>query len=686
MKNYLELLGFKTHTEVQTKINNSKNTNKNYLIISPTGSGKTEGIYNLLLNQDEKSLIIQPMRTLATSIYNRLNEYNLKLGFPPWTIQHSSIQEDKFLNNKYCVTTIDQILAGYLGLGKQSFIKGKNIITSNLYFDEVQLFEPNKTFLTTINMLDSIYKDNHQNFSIMTATMPNYLIEFLKNRYDMEVIICEEDSIKNRNVFINYTQEININKIKEYEGKQIIICNTQSQQKKIRDKINDEDRCIILNSRLLNTDRKNIEEKVYEHFGKKSSDNNKILITTQIVEAGIDISADILYSVSAPIDNLIQRAGRCCRWGGIGQFNVFDMKDLIYDESIVNKTIETIKENNNILFNWSIQKQWINDILNPFYEEYINDTSIKVNKANMINNRRDKLIRDVRNINIIVQDTSKGVDKYMFNIESVSIDINNLPRLKNNEFYILERNQIKPINIKDIDIGDTLVMSNKDCIYDDLGFRISEGDTCDSFAYKINKSDSVIEYTDYKNETWLNHSNLTREVYKSKLIKYKYIDYINNNFKYICDIIGLHDLGKLDVEWVNWSGAKEEPLAHFPFTKKVFKHKNRKHNYISAYILKNYIDNILFNVLIQHHGRVVCINDNLYIDEYKLHNRYKDLLKQYGFNQELIRVGEGLRIIPRDILNPSKDSWNIFLLLVGLMMESDIEAINIYHNNLSVAS
>lgn len=684
MINYINKLGFKNYkpTEVQDRLPKVNKLNKNILIVSSCGSGKTEAGYNWLLNKNEKSLFVQPMRTLATSIYHRLNNYNKILELENWTIQHSSISNDKFLNNKYCVTTIDQILTGWMGLGKQSFIRGKNVITSNIVFDEVQLFEPNKTFLTTINMLDSIYKENNQNFIIMTATMPTYLIDFLKERYDMEVIICENESIENRYVTINYIDNLNFNNINNCNEKQIIICNSQGQQKYILENIEDQKRCIILNNSLLNTDRENVEKEVYTYFDKNSKGNNKILITTQIVEAGIDISANIVYSVLSPIDNLIQRAGRCSRWGGYGTFNVFYLKNYIYDDEVIIDTLNKIKDSSGVIFTWNIQKQWINEILNPYYQKYINNENIRKNKIKLINNKRSELIRDIRNINIIVQDIKYGLNIDMFKKESVSIDIERLKNLTN-EFYILEKGIIKQIKYYEIDIGDTIVMSNEHCIYDKLGFRFEENSFCDSFIYKNKQNENNIIYEDYIKEPWISHSLLTKKILYEKLIKNKNNTYINKNIDIISSIGGLHDLGKLDIEWVKWTGIKEneEPLAHFPFTKKVFRHKNRKHNYISAYILKEHIDFVLFNALIQHHGRVICIKDNLYIDKYKLHKNTKKLINTYGFKDEISNIsGEEIVIKGNEIINPSSEDWNTFLLIVGLLMESDIEAINTYKN------
>lgn len=681
MKNFLTELGYNEFTEVQRKIF-KLNENRNKIILSPTGSGKTEGIYNIILNRNHKSIIIEPMRTLATCICDRLNQYNSKLRLEEWNIQHSSISTDKLLQSKYCVSTIDQVLYGMLGIGTQSFIKGKNVITSDLYFDEVQLFEPDKTLLTTIHILDSIYAMGNTVFTIMTATMPMYLINFLKDRYDMDVIICEEESIKNRKVKINYCVDLDFEKIEAFEGKQTIICNSQSQQEFIYDNIKNKDRVIKLNNKILKTDRENVEKILFENFGKQSKDNNKILLTTQIIEAGVDVSANRVYSISAPIDCLIQRAGRCCRWGGYGEFIVIDYyeKYNVYNQEIVGNTMNIIKQNNDIDFTWDKQKEWVDEILTPFYEKYINDKQIKIKAVRMKNNNTNELIRDIKAFNIIVKNTMYGATEDMFNYESVSVNYNNRNKLKNNEIHILDKKQIKAISYKDINIGDTVVINNKNCIYDDLGFRFREGETCQEFNYALKEQIKHNEYTDYIIEPWINHANLTRECLRNKLSKYRYIDYIDKNFDKICNFGGLHDLGKLDIEWFKWSGSIDEPLAHFPFTKIPFTHRDRKHNYISAYVLKDYLDPIMFNVILQHHKRIVCVDDNLFIQEYKLHNKTIELLKEYGFTQDICTYNKQIKIKENEIMTPTHKDWNIFLIITGVLMESDIEAINIYIN------
>lgn len=55
-----------------------------------------------------------------------------------------------------------------------------------------------------------------------------------------------------------------------------------------------------------------------------SADADRIIVATQVVEAGVDISAGCLVTELAPWPSLVQRFGRCARYGGSGQVVVVD--------------------------------------------------------------------------------------------------------------------------------------------------------------------------------------------------------------------------------------------------------------------------------------------------------------------------------------------------------------------------
>ncbi|MDF2881255.1 MAG: ATP-dependent helicase [Clostridiaceae bacterium] len=679
MQDFLKTL-FKTNkvelTEVQEKLSKVP-LDKNLLVLSSTGSGKTEGSYYIANKWGGRHIYVLPQKTLATTICDRLDGYNEILNKKPYKLNHSSIQEDTTLQNDYTVTTIDQVLSGYLGLGVQSFRKGKNVVKSNMIFDEIQLFDPAITLNTTLLMLDAL-KNRKNRFIIMTATMPEYLINFLKNRYDMEVIITDRPSVANRKVKITYEKELDFKKINDYDKKQIIICNTIKELFEVYLQIKDKSRCIVLNSKLLLDDRFKAEKKTIKYFGKGSKENNKILISTQVIEAGMDISTSRMYSSISSIDSLIQRDGRVVRWGGEGEIICYlGAYQGVYDKDVVMETIKKIVFNQGINFSWDIQKKWINEILNPYYEKYVTDREINKHKNKLRNGNKKELIRDIKNVNIVV-DYNPAVSS--FNRQTVSVSLTDLEKLsKTNTLYRYKLNNIEEVQCDKVDIGSTIIIKGYDCYYDNTGFRLEPGSKCIEFPISnIVKSKRV--FKDYKEEAWILHSFNVKQIMYEKLIADNFSDYTVNNALEISNIAGLHDLGKLDVLWQGkfWANAKTFLLAHFPYRKgnpRMF--ENRKHSVISAQVLKPYVDLIQFNMLLQHHGRIMTGNSDLHLKEYELDKRCKDYLTMYGFNK-LIKTSDRNRDIncKDDILTPIKsDEWVDFLYLTGTLMDCDIEAI-----------
>jgi CRISPR-associated endonuclease/helicase Cas3 len=76
------------------------------------------------------------------------------------------------------------------------------------------------------------------------------------------------------------------------------------------------DRLTLFHSRFAMVDRQRIENNVLTRFGKESNGSQRtgqVLIATQVVEQSLDLDFDLMISDLAPVDLLIQRAGRLQR-------------------------------------------------------------------------------------------------------------------------------------------------------------------------------------------------------------------------------------------------------------------------------------------------------------------------------------------------------------------------------------
>ncbi len=73
---------------------------------------------------------------------------------------------------------------------------------------------------------------------------------------------------------------------------------------------------IVFHARFTPVDRQRIEAEVMQRFGPRSTREERagmVLIATQVVEQSLDIDFDVMVSDLAPVDLLIQRAGRLWR-------------------------------------------------------------------------------------------------------------------------------------------------------------------------------------------------------------------------------------------------------------------------------------------------------------------------------------------------------------------------------------
>ncbi|MEM4724964.1 MAG: CRISPR-associated helicase Cas3', partial [Candidatus Hadarchaeum sp.] len=108
------------------------------------------------------------------------------------------------------------------------------------------------------------------------------------------------------------------------DGCTIVICNTVSRAQAMYSELKaqvepDGWKCLLFHARMPFCWRKAREEEVLRRFGKDSGGRGTfprektLLIATQVVEQSLDIDADFIVSELAPVDLILQRAGRLWR-------------------------------------------------------------------------------------------------------------------------------------------------------------------------------------------------------------------------------------------------------------------------------------------------------------------------------------------------------------------------------------
>ena len=99
---------------------------------------------------------------------------------------------------------------------------------------------------------------------------------------------------------------------------------------------------VLLHSRYRRADREAHTEAALSSPGPAG----KIVVSTQVLEAGIDLSAALLFSEAAPWPSIVQRAGRCNRDGTQDDAQLLwatPPKDPPYEEADVRASVEALR-------------------------------------------------------------------------------------------------------------------------------------------------------------------------------------------------------------------------------------------------------------------------------------------------------------------------------------------------------
>jgi len=112
----------------------------------------------------------------------------------------------------------------------------------------------------------------------------------------------------------------------EYGRMTLVVCNTVDRACVVFDALRSAGRVgglELVHSRFRPAEREGWRERFLSRSAC-SHDADRIIVATQVVEAGVDISAGCLITELAPWPSLVQRFGRCARYGGNGRVIVVD--------------------------------------------------------------------------------------------------------------------------------------------------------------------------------------------------------------------------------------------------------------------------------------------------------------------------------------------------------------------------
>ncbi|HPQ19906.1 MAG TPA: CRISPR-associated helicase Cas3', partial [bacterium] len=440
----LNLLRENLAIEIKNNIKENYNNNLFY-IEAPTGSGKTNlaflCIAELLQKRKElkKIFYVLPFTTLITQTFtSMLNTFDLSqneiIDFHSKTGLHIKNSENyeslkfdyiDYLFLNYPITLLSHIT--FFDILKSNSKETNYILhrlaNSIVIIDEIQSYNPNQW--DKVNLFLQVYSEFlNIVFIVMSATLPkidkillnlngNYQLNrnFVslvsdKTKYfnnpNFKERINFDFSFLNQNIDLKNLVEIVFEKSEEYYKKnnsvntliEFIIKKTAGDfYKEARNLfINNGYDIFVLSGTILEPRRKEVIYQLNKFKNKKI-----LLISTQVIEAGVDIDFDIGFKDMSILDSEEQFAGRINRNAvkndSIVYFFKFDKENLIYCSDLRLKEINNLDDIKEILSSKNFDKFYLKVI------ERINYLNSRVSSINIIDYINEIKNNNFKNIN-----------------------------------------------------------------------------------------------------------------------------------------------------------------------------------------------------------------------------------------------------------------------------------------------
>lgn len=650
----LKMAGYSEPRAKQRDVFDAFRAGKHVILNAPTGWGKTFAVVAAL--GEKHAIYSLPLRVLVDSLNNDI----AKVGIRNCIAHHGANKQNSYLDQgtdssrpiDLVFTTLDQSLSALLGIPigvsqRQGNIVPAVIEASHLVFDEFHLFDESRSWVTALFGLQR----SKNNGIILTATLSDVMISFLKEtleqsyvgqKFGVEVIHAERP-------FVNTKYLIEGSGLNDPDtiltGNRTIIIRNQidwakATYKELTKKYDGTDtQVFLLHSELLLEERKNIESKIRESF-RKNEKGKSILVATQVIEAGIDITCDVLHTDICPPSSFIQRAGRCARyesetgkiiWHKVNNFSPYRS----FENEI--KSLDTYLQNNSILLP---KKEYEIINLNQKKDKIIikNFKKRSHEEINEVRATRDySRYKDrVRSINTL--NTAIGTD---INKNYKFISIGSSAFHGDGKYASIPAKFVK----WDSQLKEKIETSISEAHFalfspEFMGYQSNYGfnpNINDGESLFIDNSSSISWDSHYELEDYALHLERLHNQKKSVQWMINAVAYhpLVGNIDaadFLTDLmIWSHDLGKLNLKWQEAHGVPSNapfPIAHSGQTDKYNYVRFKKppyHSWMSAFSIQKYLQKCLINsnglglfkavfwAIADHHGYV----DTLSVDKFE---------------------------------------------------------------------
>jgi len=398
------------------------NEKKIFFLEAPTGIGKTFTALHLALHiagEKNKKRIINalPMTSIIDQTYeeyakvidpNILLKYHYLTNTKEYIVSDKEKENEKefykqkndFISSSWgldqvIITTFNQILNTFYSNKNRDLIKFWTLRDSIIIFDEIQAVPRIllKDFSETISFLS---REFNIDFILMSATIPS-IKKFFKPETTSDLLDLSYYSMDFNNRYslkfiekIDTAEKLTEQILKKAEKSNSLVCvvNTKKLALKIYKEIEKffhNDEIFLLSTLFIPEHRKNIIRDIKERLGKGKK---IILISTQVIEAGVDLDFDCGFREFAPLYSIIQTAGRINREN---RDEIRESAELIITDKIGSspyKPADLLYDEVKELLQAVIREDKILPFLKDYFEIAINQTlpdSILINHMEQLN-------------------------------------------------------------------------------------------------------------------------------------------------------------------------------------------------------------------------------------------------------------------------------------------------------------
>ncbi len=339
---------------------------KLFTLTAPTGYGKTLTALQFALKfHKEKIIFALPFTSIIDQTEGIISNIFEQSDIDIFKVHHKtiideSVDEDRYSQVKFLmssfsgeinITTLYQIIFALFGNSNKDNVKFNQFKKAVVIIDEAQAI-PYQFRQDFMKVCEIISQKLDTVFIFMSATMPVVNgfteisnLEYFKhqNRYILKWLDLENG------------QDSLIKKIEDEAQNKHTLCvvNTISKAQELYLYFKDKFDCFALNGYMTDEDKQRCVKTVGEKL--KQDEKKVLLISTQSIEAGIDLDFEVGFREVAPISSIIQTAGRVNRHFGEkqGVLYIFEdicgYSDLIYgDLQQISKAIFELFKNGDV--------------------------------------------------------------------------------------------------------------------------------------------------------------------------------------------------------------------------------------------------------------------------------------------------------------------------------------------------